>query len=109
MPWIDSKTTDDPPHVFEISERALVLYEQIRVLKCCCPPQPSDARYWEVPDDCPPCEAFASLNHELARLIRLPCYEVYCVPPPHGEGSIPESEEARRDMFEAAVREKYKS
>jgi hypothetical protein len=102
MTWNDEKTAKP----FEIDDRMLDLYARIRTLKCVCPPPPPDARYWEVPDDCPPCETFASLNHELARLFRLPCYEVYCVPPPHGEGFLTEQEEARRAAFEQALAER---
>jgi hypothetical protein len=89
-----------------ISEQALSLYSQMRTLRCCCPPPPPDAEYWNVPDDCPPCEAWASLNRELARLIRLPVHEVHCTVPPHGECFLPEVEQARTDMFEQALAER---
>jgi hypothetical protein len=101
MPWVNPETA----HPIEISEVALGLYSQMRVLRCDCKPPPPDRSYWDPGPECDGCVAWGVLNKQLARLIRLPCYEVHCTLPPHGEPFL-EAEQERTDMFEAALAER---
>jgi hypothetical protein len=102
MPWIDETT---PPR-FEITNEALDTYKQMRALKCTCEPPPKNMAYWDAPEECSQCLEWALLNRKLARLVKLPVYEVHVTPPPSGEGFLLEAEGARQAALEAALAER---
>jgi hypothetical protein len=86
-----------------ITDEMLEIYEEHRALKCTCEPAPENQLYWDVPDECSGCRRGAELNQTLLRMLHLPCYETYAIPPVRGEGFLQEAEEARRDAFEQVL------
>jgi hypothetical protein len=94
---------------FVVTDEMLDLYAEHRTLKCECESEPESMPYYDVPDECSGCRRGAELNHTLLRMLHLPCYETYAIPPVSGEGFLQEAEEARRDAFEQALAERDKT
>jgi hypothetical protein len=90
-----------PP--FVVTDEMLELYAEHRALKCTCEPEPESMLYYDVPDECSGCRRGAELNHQLLRMMQLPCYETYAVTPVSGEGFLRREEEARRLVLEEAL------
>jgi hypothetical protein len=90
-----------------ITNEMLDVCAEHRALKCSCEPEPENFLYYDVPDECPACRRGAELNHTLLRMLNLPCYEVYAVPPvAPGEGFLRREEAERAAVFEQALAER---
>jgi protein-disulfide isomerase len=76
------------------------MYEEMRVLKCTCPPDDDEEDL-----ECKGCEAWADLNRKLLHLLgsAIPVHEYAVVPPPCGMAVEPERAVERMAAFEAAL------